>query len=822
MMTTLPLFTLTDETGGRYGTEQMRGNVSVVSFIFTRCGSSCETRIANLARIQELLKDDPAWEEVRLVSVSVDPEHDTPGKLEPYGRRVGADPDHWKFLTGDRDRIWKLGKRGFRVATREAPGAAGDPVFDSDRFLLVDRRGNVRGSFDGESAGTPDDLVASVRTLLAESLEYGPPESYPGIDLDGAAGFARPDETFDPPWLEGRRLAQQMTLDQFEVFHEFRFVDERRRSGITFRHKVTDDGSWVMKPVHYDHGNGIVIADVDLDGHHDIYFLNQIGANELWRSLGDGRFENVTERAGVALADPISVTGSFADTDNDGDPDLYVTTVREGNHFFENKGDGTFRDISEAAGLAHVAHSSSPVFFDYDRDGLLDVFLTNVGKYTTDTKVPIRPLFPEFAGDARYEYWIGYVDAFSGHLKAERHERSILYRNLGGNRFEDVSQRVGLVDMSWSGDASPIDVNRDGWQDLYVPSMQGHDEYYENVGGKRFVRKSREVFPKTPWGAMGIKVFDYNNDGHMDIYVTDMHSDMMEDIQPEREKLKSRKMWPESMMRTNGMSIFGNALFEGRGDETFEEVSDEVGAENYWPWGLSTGDLNADGWEDVFIASSMNLAYRYGVNSLLLNNHGRFLDSEFILGVEPRGGSGPAMPWFELQCPEPGPEVKPMGWGEHFVNACCEGRSGRVVVWGAKGTRTSVIFDYDEDGDLDIVTCEYNALPLVLTSNLAETKPDLRFLKIKLTGTLSNRDGLGAWVTVVTENGAYHKVHDGKSGYMSQSSHPLYFGLGDAGRVDRIEVTWPSGGQQTLDGPIEVNRQIEIVEPSWGGERQRG
>ena len=177
-----------------------------------------------------------------------------------------------------------------------------------------------------------------------------------------------------------------------------------------------------------------------------------------------------------------------------------------------------------------MGHSSSAVFFDYDRDGLLDLFLVNVGKYTTD----------EVGGDG-YRYYVGIAqDAFFSHRFPERAEQSMLFRNQGGNRFVDVSAEVGLQDSRWSGDASPIDVNEDGWTDLYVLNMQGDDEYYENVGGKRFVAKGREVFPKTPWGAMGIKVFDFNNDGRLDIFVTDMHSDMSERIGPAARSARRR------------------------------------------------------------------------------------------------------------------------------------------------------------------------------------------------------------------------------------------------------------------------------------------
>ena len=147
------------------------------------------------------------------------------------------------------------------------------------------------------------------------------------------------------------------------------------------------------KAAHYDHGNGVAVADVDGDGRLDIYFVSQVGGNQLWRNLGGGKFEDITAPAGVAVPGRISVTASFADIDNDGDADLYVTTVRGGNVLFENQGNGRFRDISAASGLDYTGHSSAAVFFDYDRDGRLDLLLVNVGKYTTET----------LAGDAPYK-----------------------------------------------------------------------------------------------------------------------------------------------------------------------------------------------------------------------------------------------------------------------------------------------------------------------------------------------------------------------------------------------------------------------------------
>ena len=159
-----------------------------------------------------------------------------------------------------------------------------------------------------------------------------------------------PLEVLNPPWLETRRQAQVAAVADYAVFCDFSFADRQPASGIAFHHRIVDDSGRHYRPNHYDHGNGIALADVDGDGRTDLYFVNQTGPNGLWRNAGDGQFADITEQGGVALADRIGVTASFADLDNDGAPDLYVTNVRVGNVLFRNQGDGRFADISQESG----------------------------------------------------------------------------------------------------------------------------------------------------------------------------------------------------------------------------------------------------------------------------------------------------------------------------------------------------------------------------------------------------------------------------------------------------------------------------------------
>jgi hypothetical protein len=613
--------------------------------------------------------------------------------------------------------------------------------------------------------------------------------------LAASPGEEKPRQVLFPPHdmgvetLASRKAAQEKAAREWAVFHDFHFTDKAAESGITFVHHATEDSTKYYKPNHYDHGNGIAVADVDGDGLPDIYFVSQLGGNELWKNIGGGKFVNITESAGVGLKDRVSVAASFADIDNDGAPDLYVTSVRGGNVLFHNDGKGHFKDISKESGLDYVGHSSGAVFFDYDNDGLLDLFLANVGKYTTEERGP--------GG-----YYIGFGDAFTGHLKPERTERSRLYHNVGHNHFVDVTDQMGVPYTGWTGDASFADLNGDGFPNLYVLNMQGDNHYLVNQKGKRFVDQTEEHFPKTPWGAMGIKFFDFDNDGKMDLFVTDMHSDMSEHIDPDREKLKSRMQWTDAFLQGGANNIFGNGFWHNLGGGKFEEISDRIGVENYWPWGPSVGDFNADGFDDIFIAASMCFPFRYGINSLLLNDRGqRFVDAEFVVGVEPRKDGRTHTAWFETDCATEGKDRR-----------ACEGQTGKITVMGAMGTRSAAIFDIDGDGDLDIVTNEFNSGPQVLVSDLAQ-RQKIHYLQVALVGTHSNRNGLGATVKVVSGSKVYTKYNDGKSGYLSQSVLPLYFGLADAQKVDRVEVEWPSGKKSVLDKNISLNKTITISEP---------
>ncbi|MBI5613351.1 CRTAC1 family protein [Candidatus Gottesmanbacteria bacterium] len=591
--------------------------------------------------------------------------------------------------------------------------------------------------------------------------------------------------------LEKRGAQERDIARSSGIFTSFHFKNEIESSGITFRQIPVDDGAKHYKFIDYDHGNGLAAADIDGDGLLDFYFVSQLGGNKLYKNLGNGTFEDITKKAGVSMEHTINVSASFADFNNDGFSDLYVTNVRGGNTLFKNLGNGTFEDITKKAGVSYTGHSSASLFFDYNNDGYLDLLVLNVAGFTTDE-----------IGNGGYYVGLPKWDM------PRKNERVKLFKNLGNETFADVSESVGLsADLGWTNDAIFLDNAKTGYPNLFILDMIGKSHFFQNIEGKRFIDKTDEIFPTLPHGAMGVNIVSLNNSGRQDLYLTNMHDDMIiksgltdEDIKIEKQKTDVAGPNLKIAQRMPG-TVRGNAFLKQKEDGSYEEISDTINAETYWPWGVSVGDINADGYDDLFVTAGMGYPFRYGINSLLLNDKGKsFLDSEFLVGIEPRKNMEYDIPWFVVHCSV-----------EDSLNKECKDKKDNHTVRGALSSRSSVIADIDNDGDLDIVTNEWGSPPQILLSSLSNKK-DIHFLKIKLIGTRSNRDGLGATVNVKAGGMLHSTYYMGKSGYLSQSQIPLYIGLGDATSIDSIEVFWPSKTMQQIKDTAQVNSTLVIAE----------
>ena len=565
--------------------------------------------------------------------------------------------------------------------------------------------------------------------------------------------------------------------------------DVLRQSGIDFRMRQQEPE--IFKVNLYDHGCGVAVADYDGDGDDDVLFLKQLGENGLYRNRGDGTFEKATDQANaLRLPDRICVGAAFADYDNDGDQDLYITSTRGGNVLLQNQGDGRYADVTARAGVGLVAHSQTPAFFDYDNDGYLDLFVTNSARWTVD----------EYNEQERYYPGAGLI--WNHVFKPEDREFNVLYRNNHDSTFTDVTSEAGLSGKGWSGDVAVFDFDEDGHLDLLVTNMFGTSQLYRNDGQGHFEDVTRETLRKTSVGAIGSKAFDFNNDGRLDLFITDMHSDMwigFDDarfVQPGK-KFKSIA-GPESRTTTQqgkfmlkledrfrdelGLDfsdvLFGNSLFRNDGAGKFTEVSDAAGMETFWPWGIAVGDFNNDGYEDAFIPSGMGYPFFYWPNSLMLNNgDGTFTDRATEEGVEP---------------PRDGP----------LLTEKIRGRDA------PRSSRCAATADFDGDGRLDLMVNNFNDRPYYFKNQFSRR----HYAAFRLRGTKSNRDAVGAVVRLYRGEEVMVRQVDCTGGYLSQSSKTLHFGLGESPVVDRVEIRWPSGARQTVDSPA-ADRLHEVIEP---------
>jgi hypothetical protein len=567
------------------------------------------------------------------------------------------------------------------------------------------------------------------------------------------------------------------------------FRDMAPESGIDFRMSFLDNEQGKNFKINlYDHGCGVAVADYDGDGHDDVLFLNQLGGNALYRNCGNGTFDDVTQRAGpLALADRVKVGAAFGDYDNDGDQDLYVTSTRGGNVLLENQGDRTFRDVTESAGVTLIAHSQTPAFFDFDNDGDLDLFVTNSARWTSD----------DF--DEATRHYLGPSSLWDVISDPELVEHNVLFRNDGGGHFSIATESAGLEGNGWGGDVAVFDYDEDGRLDVVITNMFGLCHLFHNAGDGHFDDVTHETLKRTSMGAIGCKAFDFDNDGRLDLFIADMHSDMW--LKPDQSReLVEPQMKYRHPLGPGGVSIsskirfdwvaqlrlgydfdallFGNSLYRNEGDGTFSEVSDAAGMETWWPWGVAVGDFDNDGFEDAFLPSGMGYPFFPWLSCLLFNRgDGTFIDRAVESGIEP---------------PREG----------EFLDVPIGGRRA------ARSSRCAATADFDGDGRLEIIVNNFNDRPYYFKNEFSGR----HYVEFRLRGTTSNRDAIGAVVKLhVGERVMTRQVHC-SGGYLSQSSKTLHFGLGDVERIDVAEIHWPSGLRQRIDAPA-TDQIHEITEP---------
>ena len=533
--------------------------------------------------------------------------------------------------------------------------------------------------------------------------------------------------------------------------------------------------------------NGVAAGDFDNDGFDDLYVCQPAGLpNRLYRNRGDGTFEDVTQKAGVGVLDN-TACALFADFDNRGRQDLLVV-CGTGPLLFINQGDGTFvlkRDAFKFAREPQGTFTHAAVA-DYDNDGRLDVYFC---------------MYMYYLGLDQYHYPIPYYDARNG-------PPNCLFHNEGNGNFKETTEATGMnVDNDrYSFACAWGDSNSNGLQDLFVANDFGSSQLYRNNGNGTFTVVSSQAHVEGVGAGMGCCWADFDNDGKQDIYVPSMWEAAGQRVSGQKQFHETA---PERIRELYQRHARGNALYRNRGDGTFENEGRRTAVEmGRWSWSSDFWDIDHDGYADLYVA-----------NGYLSGSQRNDLASFFWRQVVARSSEDatPA-PAYERGWQAINELVRSDNtWHGYARNVMfANNRDGTFTeVSGAVGldfledSRAFSLADLDHDGRLEVILKNRNAPQVrVLHNAMTEIGDSISF---RLRGYKSNRDAIGAAVTVETGKLRQTKYLQAGSGFLSQHSKELFFGVGNPEGSIRATVRWPHGESQQFEN-LPINHRIEIGE----------
>jgi tetratricopeptide (TPR) repeat protein len=534
--------------------------------------------------------------------------------------------------------------------------------------------------------------------------------------------------------------------------------------------------------------NGLAVGDYDNDGFDDIYICQTAGLpNRLYRNLGDGSFEDVTRQAGLDVLDSTSCA-LFADFENKGFQDLLVVTG-SGPLLFLNQGNGKFLLRRDAFKFARAPQGSftHAALADYDRDGRLDVYFC---------------LYNYYAGLDQYRYPSPYFDARNG-------PPNFLFHNLGGANFEDRTEAAGLnaENDRYSFACAWGDYDEDGWPDLYVANDFGKSNLYRNNRDGTFSALSSEAGVNDVGAGMSACWLDYDGDGRQDIYVGNMWSAAGMRVSQQEIFHKEDAEEVRTLYRRHAC---GNSLYKNQGGGKFSNVSTKSGTDiGRWAWSCDSWDFDQDGLPDLYIANGYISGTQYpDLASFFWRQLVARSPRTFVPSPNYERGWNAINELIRSDASWNGFERNVLYLNnEDGTFSDISGPSGLDFTDDA---RAFALADLDHDGKLEIILKNRTAPQVRVLRNAMRQIGNS--VIIQLRGTRSNRDAIGAAVTIETGELKQTKYVQAGSGFLSQHSKELHFGLGDNNKFVLAVIHWPNGDTQKFE--LSINTRVQIIEGS--------
>jgi len=566
-------------------------------------------------------------------------------------------------------------------------------------------------------------------------------------------------------------------------FQAMKKVDSEA-SGLDFNNKITEDERFNI--IRYDgllQGAGVGILDVNNDGLMDVYYAGNLVGDRLYLNKGDLKFEDITGKAGITGGESWSTGISIVDINGDGFDDIYVCKFlydgkgERDNHLFINQKNNTFKEEARAYGLADPGYGITANFFDFDRDGDLDVYVANQPPNNLELKGKLE-----------------------GKRDASFTDR--LYRNDGG-KFVNITGAAKTTNYTYSLSAITFDYNNDGWQDIYVAcDYEEPDILYKNNGDGTFTNVIHEAFDHISNFSMGSDIADINRDGNLDLFVVDMVAEDNYRQKTNMSGMNPEKFWGLANAGYHYQYMY-NAMQLNNGNETFSEIAHMGGISSTdWSWTPLFIDFDLDGYDDLFVTN--------GIIKEVRNKDYSNWRKEY---VKKKKKSGEKLSDEELLLlSEKTPSVKVLD--NLFRNKGNLKFQHVESEWGVHDpswSQGAAYADFDNDGDLDIVINNMNSKSIFYENSGAQLSGN-NFLNITLNGKGGNSKGIGALIKVYTESGVKVGQVISCRGYMSSSQPICNFGLGQEERIEKVEVIWPNGVIKEYKSGLKVNRLITLNE----------